>query len=312
VDHLNLVHLVNDNRCPCRLELCSALMANGKIFDKSIKKGLSWLLRYITENFSSLKERVDKDVEVSQKSQKDMQDARKEKVRKIREEREREERARGIYVSDEENDSHYGKKDPFKPLDKNSFKKKPEDEKYTKNKNITFQDKVYSSDLNKLSTRSENSLAIALPYKPSGSSPRPGQLPPTSSSIGNLPNNSSRSSQLPRIGSIRDSSDDRYDNNLNREKSSSLLKKGSSLGTIYDDKPYNGGAGYGGNKSNKNAHFTDEDSDLDRGYNSRTTSKIDVKPRARFSDSPSSLQDQSRSSYQSTQNSTRSRNQLYS
>lgn len=62
-------------------------MGSGKKIDRSIKKGLLWLLRTIAKDFDALNERIQKDT-IEQKAAEDQEKReRAERVRKIREER---------------------------------------------------------------------------------------------------------------------------------------------------------------------------------------------------------------------------------
>ncbi|KAM6439249.1 ADP-ribosylation factor-like protein 13B [Rhynochetos jubatus] len=87
IDCLSLEKIVNEYKCLCQIEPCSATMGCGKKMDKSIKKGLRWLLRAIAEDFDTLNERVERD-SAEQKAYEEQQKLeRAERVRRIREER---------------------------------------------------------------------------------------------------------------------------------------------------------------------------------------------------------------------------------
>ncbi|CAH6792461.1 Arl13b [Phodopus roborovskii] len=72
------------------LEPCSAVLGYGKKIDKSIKKGLYWLLHIIAKDFDALSERIQKDTTEQRALEEQEKRERAERVRKLREERERE------------------------------------------------------------------------------------------------------------------------------------------------------------------------------------------------------------------------------
>uniref|UniRef100_H0UYU9 ARF like GTPase 13B n=1 Tax=Cavia porcellus TaxID=10141 RepID=H0UYU9_CAVPO len=61
IECLSLEKLVNEHKCLCQIEPCSAVLGYGKKIDKSIKKGLYWLLHIIARDFDILSERIQKD-----------------------------------------------------------------------------------------------------------------------------------------------------------------------------------------------------------------------------------------------------------
>lgn len=88
IENLALEKLVNENKCLCQIEPCSAVLGYRKKFDKSIRKGLSWLLNNVAKDFEALSERVQKDT-AEQKAQEEQEKReRAERVRRVREERE--------------------------------------------------------------------------------------------------------------------------------------------------------------------------------------------------------------------------------
>ncbi|XP_041115775.1 ADP-ribosylation factor-like protein 13B isoform X2 [Polyodon spathula] len=88
IEYLALRKLVNENKCLCQIEPCSAVRGYGKKKDKSIRKGLSWLLNNVAKDFEALSKRVQKDT-AEQKAQEDQEKReRAERVRQAREERE--------------------------------------------------------------------------------------------------------------------------------------------------------------------------------------------------------------------------------
>ncbi|MGH0147962.1 UNVERIFIED_CONTAM: hypothetical protein FKN15_044815 [Acipenser sinensis] len=87
IEYLALEKLVNENKCLCQIEPCSAVLGYRKKFDKSIRKGLSWLLNNVAKDFEALSERVQKDT-AEQKAQEEQEKReRAERVRRVREER---------------------------------------------------------------------------------------------------------------------------------------------------------------------------------------------------------------------------------
>lgn len=68
-------------------EPCSAVIGYGKKVDKSIKKGLSWLLNNIAKDYEAIAERVQKDTAEQRALEEQDKKERAERVRRIREER---------------------------------------------------------------------------------------------------------------------------------------------------------------------------------------------------------------------------------
>lgn len=68
-------------------EACSAVLGYGKKVDKSIKKGLKWLLNNIAKDYEAIAERVQKDTAEQRALEEQDKKARAERVRQIREER---------------------------------------------------------------------------------------------------------------------------------------------------------------------------------------------------------------------------------
>ncbi|XP_021040499.1 ADP-ribosylation factor-like protein 13B isoform X2 [Mus caroli] len=90
IECLSLEKLVNEHKCLCQIEPCSAVLGYGKKLDKSIKKGLYWLLHIIAKDFDALSERIQKDTTEQRALEEQEKRERAERVRKLREERERE------------------------------------------------------------------------------------------------------------------------------------------------------------------------------------------------------------------------------
>lgn len=72
---------------PLPQEACSAVLGYGKKMDKSIKKGLKWLLNNIAKDYEAITERVQKDTAEQRALEEQDKKARAERVRQIREER---------------------------------------------------------------------------------------------------------------------------------------------------------------------------------------------------------------------------------
>uniref|UniRef100_A0A1A8QT30 ADP-ribosylation factor-like 13b n=1 Tax=Nothobranchius rachovii TaxID=451742 RepID=A0A1A8QT30_9TELE len=119
IENLSLEKLVNENKCLCQIEPCSAVLGYGKKVDKSIKKGLSWLLNNIAKDYEAIAERVQKDTAEQRALEEQDKKERAERVRRIREEREQQEceeaeregRAVQSEGGDEENIQN-----PFQPI----------------------------------------------------------------------------------------------------------------------------------------------------------------------------------------------------
>ncbi|NWI50706.1 AR13B protein, partial [Calyptomena viridis] len=87
IESLSLERLVNEHKCLCQIEPCSAIMGYGKKIDKSIKKGLYWLLHIIAKDFDALNERIQRDTTEQKAYEEQKKLERAERVRRIREER---------------------------------------------------------------------------------------------------------------------------------------------------------------------------------------------------------------------------------
>lgn len=92
IEYLSLEKLVNENKCLCQIEPCSAILGTGKKLDKSIKKGLHWLLETIGKDYDALNIRVLKETTEQRAQEAQDKQERAERVRQIREEREQRER----------------------------------------------------------------------------------------------------------------------------------------------------------------------------------------------------------------------------
>ncbi|CAB3980905.1 ADP-ribosylation factor 13B isoform X2 [Paramuricea clavata] len=76
-------------KCGSRYKVfqCTALLNGGRKVDSQLKKGLSWLLQTMNEDFPTLQERVLKEMEIQKEADKKERAERMERVRKNREER---------------------------------------------------------------------------------------------------------------------------------------------------------------------------------------------------------------------------------
>ncbi|NWR69666.1 AR13B protein, partial [Centropus unirufus] len=132
IESLSLEKLVNEHKCLCQIEPCSAIMGCGKKIDKSIKKGLYWLLHIIAKDFDALNERIQRDTTEQKAYEEQKKQERAERVRKIREERYSlcnfsylpfsktpgicQEKEEGRNVPDEEDPEPGNSENPFQPI----------------------------------------------------------------------------------------------------------------------------------------------------------------------------------------------------
>lgn len=150
-EQLTLEDLVNANKCPCRIETCSAIKGSGKKIDENIKTGLKWICATLDHNWNVYHPRVDDDMkEEAKRKQKEMSEKR-ERVRKIREEREKkeeEERMRlGIEKpASDEDDVLDG--DPFKRVDVNTLNEKEKRMKEEKRRKKELELRMSGQDTN--------------------------------------------------------------------------------------------------------------------------------------------------------------------
>ncbi|KAF7669206.1 hypothetical protein LDENG_00233360 [Lucifuga dentata] len=119
IESLSLEKLVNENKCHCQIEPCSAVLGYGKKTDKSIKNGLNWLLNNIAKDYDAITERVQKDTAEQRAQEEQDKKERAERVRQIREERERREREEaeqeGRQIQEEEPEDE-NMQSPFQPI----------------------------------------------------------------------------------------------------------------------------------------------------------------------------------------------------
>ncbi|XP_052014654.1 ADP-ribosylation factor-like protein 13B isoform X2 [Apodemus sylvaticus] len=116
IECLSLEQLVNEHKCLCQIEPCSAVLGYGKKIDKSIKKGLYWLLHIIAKDFDALSERIQKDTTEQRALEEQEKRERAERVRKLREEREREQTELDGTSGLAETDSGPVPANPFQPI----------------------------------------------------------------------------------------------------------------------------------------------------------------------------------------------------
>ncbi|XP_074158116.1 uncharacterized protein LOC141561979 [Sminthopsis crassicaudata] len=112
---LSLDTLINEQKCLCQLKGCSTLLFTGKKIDKSIKKGIFWLLSCIGNDFYTLKPRVERDTKAQQIFEEMKKRQRAERVRQLR--REREEREKEYATEHPEFLRFDSDIDLFKPTD---------------------------------------------------------------------------------------------------------------------------------------------------------------------------------------------------
>ncbi|XP_073698709.1 ADP-ribosylation factor-like protein 13B [Garra rufa] len=119
IETLSLEKLVNENKCLCQIEPCSAVLGYGKKVDKSIKNGLNWLLNNIAKDYEAISERVQRDTAEQKAQEEQDKKERAERVRRIREERDRQEREeaeRGGRTLKEEELDDVIMPNPFQPI----------------------------------------------------------------------------------------------------------------------------------------------------------------------------------------------------
>ncbi|TSK17994.1 tRNA (cytosine(34)-C(5))-methyltransferase, mitochondrial [Bagarius yarrelli] len=119
IDSLSLDKLVNETKCLCQIEPCSAVLGYGKKIDKSIKKGLNWLLNIIARDYEAIAERVQKDTTEQRTLEEQDKKERAERVKRIRlerEEQEREEAEKSGNPLKEEEAEDVDMANPFKPI----------------------------------------------------------------------------------------------------------------------------------------------------------------------------------------------------
>ncbi|XP_037552588.1 ADP-ribosylation factor-like protein 13B isoform X2 [Nematolebias whitei] len=144
IENLSLEKIVNENKCLCQIEPCSAVIGYGKKVDKSIKKGLKWLLSNIAKDYEAIAERVQKDTAEQRAREEQDKKERAERVRRIREEREQQEREEaeqeGRPIQEEEGDEE-SIQSPFQPIH-NVLSKNEEQERERKKQGRLQEDRT--------------------------------------------------------------------------------------------------------------------------------------------------------------------------
>ncbi|KAM8820476.1 ADP-ribosylation factor-like protein 13B [Eudromia elegans] len=160
IESLSLEKLVNEHKCLCQIEPCSAVMGCGKKIDKSIKKGLYWLLHIIAKDFDALHERIQRDTREQKAFEEQKKQERAERVRKIREEREKEE---GRNAHDEEDFGPGNSENPFQPIatvisenEKQIEKEKKRQRLETEKATIVLKSQTGQEQMNGSSSSSQN------------------------------------------------------------------------------------------------------------------------------------------------------------
>ncbi|XP_027017595.2 ADP-ribosylation factor-like protein 13B isoform X3 [Tachysurus fulvidraco] len=119
IESLSLEKLVNENKCLCQIEPCSAVLGYGKKIDKSIKNGLNWLLNNIAKDYEAITERVQRDTAEQRVQEEQDKKERAERVKRIREERDRQEHEEvekaGRQIKEEESEDA-DMSNPFLPI----------------------------------------------------------------------------------------------------------------------------------------------------------------------------------------------------
>ncbi|XP_051464528.1 ADP-ribosylation factor-like protein 13B isoform X2 [Apus apus] len=163
IETLSLEKLVNEHKCLCQIEPCSAVMGYGKKIDKSIKRGLYWLLHIIAKDFDALNERIQRDTTEQKAHEEQKKLERAERVRRIREEREKEEGR----VPDEEDPEPGNCENPFQPIsavisenekqiEKEKKRQRLETEKTTALKSQAEQEQMDAQQLSSSSSQNVN------------------------------------------------------------------------------------------------------------------------------------------------------------
>ncbi|GAA6067835.1 ADP-ribosylation factor-like protein 13B isoform X1 [Tachysurus ichikawai] len=118
IESLSLEKLVNENKCLCQIEPCSAVLGYGKKIDKSIKNGLNWLLNNIAKDYEAITERVQRDTAEQRVQEEQDKKERAERVKRIREERDRQDEEvekAGRQIKEEESEDA-DMSNPFLPI----------------------------------------------------------------------------------------------------------------------------------------------------------------------------------------------------
>ncbi|XP_072178565.1 uncharacterized protein [Diadema setosum] len=138
-DQLDLEDIVNNSKCPCRVETCSAVQGIGKNMDPSIREGMQWLLDGIKADWPRITKRVEEDTREQKEEQARKREEIRAQVRKQREERQKREaeerKAKGLPEKEDSDDEDIvAGGDPFKKVDNGYFAKKKNDDEGKKKK----------------------------------------------------------------------------------------------------------------------------------------------------------------------------------
>ncbi|PSN45703.1 hypothetical protein C0J52_11946 [Blattella germanica] len=120
VEKLNLETLVNQQRCPTLVEMCSATQAKNarKKIDPAVHNGFRWLMNCIVRDYKNLNARVEQDVATQRKIDEQERKDRLERILKAKEERGEEVVGNGTCNGEmhEDSDNDVVMADPFKPI----------------------------------------------------------------------------------------------------------------------------------------------------------------------------------------------------
>ncbi|XP_076799177.1 ADP-ribosylation factor-like protein 13B isoform X5 [Arvicanthis niloticus] len=167
IECLSLEKLVNEHKCLCQIEPCSAVLGYGKKIDKSIKKGLYWLLHIIAKDFDALSERIQKDTTEQRALEEQEKRERAERVRKLREEREREQTELDGTSGLAEMDSGPVLTNPFQPIAaviiENEKKQEKEKKKQTTEKDSDVSPTEHKVEPEQAESQSEAGVCLQNP-----------------------------------------------------------------------------------------------------------------------------------------------------
>ncbi|KXJ24352.1 ADP-ribosylation factor-like protein 13B [Exaiptasia diaphana] len=119
------------NKCQCQVYSCTAILGQGNKIDRQIKKGFQWLLQEISQNYSTLSQRVERDYTEQKRIAAEERKKKLERIRREKEAREKEEQEaaeRAAKQEDSDDDVVVGKnpkkKETTPPKPKKRSKKK--------------------------------------------------------------------------------------------------------------------------------------------------------------------------------------------
>ncbi|KAH6928645.1 hypothetical protein HPB50_018166 [Hyalomma asiaticum] len=107
---LDLENVVNQHKCPTRVENCCAIRFSGRKRkrDPGIDKGFHWLLGHIARNWEELKDRVERDTALQREQEERNKEERLARVQKARELRAKAQTKEGS-ISEDEGDKNANK-----------------------------------------------------------------------------------------------------------------------------------------------------------------------------------------------------------